>query len=133
MSIENPVDPSIPPPDFQKEISETEVKKERSTTFGPRRWSIPIPTPETQGLPADSWIKTKWRPFMAWQYFFVCLFDFIGGPIANMIYFSNNPDEVFNQWVPLTLTNGGLYHVSMGLIIGVYAYQRTKEKEQGVA
>ena len=31
---------------------------------------------------AESWINTTWRPMMAWQYFVVCLFDFVVGPIG---------------------------------------------------
>ena len=29
----------------------------------------------------ESWIKTYWRPAIAWQYFAVCIFDFIIFPM----------------------------------------------------
>jgi hypothetical protein len=32
------------------------------------------------------------------------------------------------MWVPLTLQGGGLYHISMGAILGIAAWTRGKEK-----
>lgn len=77
----------------------------------------------------ETWIQYYWRPAMAWQYFAVCLFDFIAAPVLTALYFHwhNAP---YVPWVPLTLTNGGLYHLAMGAIIGVSAWSRSKEKIQ---
>lgn len=69
----------------------------------------------------ESWIKQYWRPAIAWQYFTVCVFDFIVFPSAYM-YFSNQP------WDPITLKEGGFYHLAMAAIIGVAAWTRGKEK-----
>jgi hypothetical protein len=69
----------------------------------------------------ESWIKQYWRPAIAWQYLAVCIFDFIIFPAAYM-YFSSQP------WDPITLKEGGFYHLAMAAIIGVAAWTRGKEK-----
>ena len=69
----------------------------------------------------ESWLKQYWRPAIAWQYFAVCVFDFIIFPAAYM-YFSNQP------WDPITLKEGGFYHLAMAAIIGVAAWTRGQEK-----
>lgn len=69
----------------------------------------------------ETWIKQYWRPAIAWQYFAVCLFDFIIFPAASM-YFLNKP------WEPLTLKESGFYHLAMAAIIGVAAWTRGQEK-----
>ena len=68
-----------------------------------------------------TWIKHYWRPAIAWQYFAVCVFDFIIFPAAYM-YFTNQ------AWDPITLKAGGFYHLSMAAIIGVAAWTRGQEK-----
>lgn len=74
----------------------------------------------------ESWIKQYWRPAIAWQYFAVCLCDFIIFPSAAM-YFLNEP------WDPITLKEGGFYHLAMAAIIGVSAWTRGREKIQRIA
>ena len=69
----------------------------------------------------ESWLKQYWRPAIAWQYFAVCVFDFIIFPAAYM-HFANQP------WDPITLKEGGFYHLAMAAIIGVAAWTRGKEK-----
>ena len=69
----------------------------------------------------ESWIKQYWRPLIAYQYFAVCIFDFIIFPAAYM-YFSQQ------QWNPITLKEGGFYHLAMAAIIGVAAWTRGQEK-----
>lgn len=66
---------------------------------------------------------------MAWQYMVVCLFDFIGGPLVNA-WLSAYTKTQYVPWQSLTLDNSGLYHLSMGAIIGVAAWSRGKEKIQ---
>lgn len=68
-----------------------------------------------------TWIKHYWRPAVAWQYFAVCIFDFIIFPAASM-HFLNTP------WDPLTLKESGFYHLAMAAIIGVAAWTRGQEK-----
>jgi hypothetical protein len=74
----------------------------------------------------ESWIKQYWRPAVAWQYFAVCLFDFIIFPAAS-IALHNQP------WDPLTLKESGFYHLAMAAIIGVAAWTRGKEKIERIS
>lgn len=69
----------------------------------------------------ENWIKQYWRPLIAYQYFVVCIFDFILFPAAFM-YFTQQ------QWDPITLKEGGFYHLAMAAIIGVAAWTRGQEK-----
>jgi hypothetical protein len=39
--------------------------------------------------------------------------------------FTNTP---YAKWESLTLSNGGLIHLSFGAILGVYAFSRSQEK-----
>lgn len=80
-------------------------------------------------LTPEHWLKSWWRPLMAIQYMVVCLFDFILGPIMTMIYFGL-ASKSYVPWVPLTLQGGGLYHVSMGAVVGLTAWTRSTEKQQ---
>src|SRR5210317_896525 len=54
----------------------------------------------------QSWFKNSWRPAIAWQYFAVCLFDFIIAPILTIGYFYY-VSGAYEQWQPLTLVAGG--------------------------
>lgn len=83
-----------------------------------------------------SYWRNFWRPFMAWSYAFVCIFDFVLSPLiffAVQLYFGVDAKELVNSHQPLTLQGGGLYHASMLAILGVSAYGRTQEKLEGVA
>lgn len=106
--------------------------------FGGQNWNqqppsekiiplVPAPTNET-------WFKDRWRPAIAWQYFTVCLFDFIIAPVLTGTFHYITESAVnYEQWQPLTLQTGGFYHVSMAAIIGVYAWSRGQEKLKNVA
>ena len=77
------------------------------------------------------WITTGWRPALAWSYVLICLFDFIIGPtIYNVLQFYN-PGQDVGRWQAITLQGGGLYHLSMGAIIGISTHGRTQEKIKG--
>ena len=78
-----------------------------------------------------SWIKQYWRPAIAWQYFAVCLFDFIVAPIM-LVFYAYLTKTTLILWNPLTLAQGGFYHLSMGAIIGVAAWSRGQEKMQKI-
>jgi hypothetical protein len=75
----------------------------------------------------QTWMQSYWRPLMAWQYMAVCLFDFILAPIFLGI-FSYYTKVPYIAWVPLSLQGGGLYHVSMGAIVGVTSYVKSQER-----
>jgi hypothetical protein len=79
----------------------------------------------------ETWLQNHWRPVVAWQYVVVCGFDFFVAPIfmALLSAYTKTPAVT---WVPLTLQGGGLYHLSMGAIIGVSSYGRTQERVAGI-
>lgn len=76
----------------------------------------------------EHWLQTRWRPLMAVQYMVTCLADFVIFPVLWSILQAMQHGVVTDQWDPITLSNGGLYHISMGAILGIAAYGRTKEK-----
>lgn len=78
-------------------------------------------------------IKTMWRPAIAWLYIAICFVDFMVFPILwNVAQIAFLKTIVITPWDPLTLKGGGLFHISMGAILGVTAYGRTQEKINGV-
>jgi hypothetical protein len=74
----------------------------------------------------ENWLIKYWRPAIAWQYFAVCLFDFIIFPALTFALAKYTGNYV--AWNPLTLKESGFYHLSMGAIIGVSAWSRGQEK-----
>jgi hypothetical protein len=73
-------------------------------------------------------LYSRWRPAIAWSYMVVCLFDFMVGPIIyNTLQYLEVGTNI-SMWQSITLQGGGLYHLSMGAIVGVSAFGRTKEK-----
>ena len=78
-------------------------------------------------------LTEKWRPMMGWTYMATCLFDFIIGPVVYNVLQFLNPGQHVDMWQAVTLQGGGLYHLSMGAILGISAYGRTQEKINGVA
>jgi hypothetical protein len=78
-------------------------------------------------LRREDWVNRKWRPMMAVTYMCICIFDFILGPIINFWFFRDT-GATFMSWKPLTMNDGGLFHLSMGAIIGITAWQRGMEK-----
>ena len=75
----------------------------------------------------EHWIRKYWRPAMAWQYLAVCLFDFIIAPIMTMGLYKLLGGS-YIPWDPITLKEGGFYHLSMAAIVGVAAWTRGQEK-----
>ena len=82
---------------------------------------------------AEHWMQTKWRPLMALQYMITCLCDFVIFPVLWSMLQAYQHGTVTDQWDPITLSNGGMYHIAMGAIIGISAWGRTKEKVDGVS
>jgi len=79
----------------------------------------------------EDWMNSKWRPMMGWMYMCVCAFDFILAPILWSLTQSLFHGAVNVQWQPLTLQGAGLFHISMGAVLGIAAYGRTQEKLNG--
>ena len=64
---------------------------------------------------------------MGWTYMVTCVMDFIVFPVAwNLLQASLG--QPITQWNPLTLQGAGLYHMAMGAVVGVTAWQRSREK-----
>ena len=64
---------------------------------------------------------------MGWTYMVTCITDFIVFPVAwNLLQASLG--QPITQWSPLTLQGAGLYHMAMGAVVGVTAWQRSREK-----
>jgi hypothetical protein len=78
------------------------------------------------------WINNKWRPAMGWMYMVVCITDFIVFPILWSIIQALVNGKVEAQYQPLTLLGAGLFHISMGAVLGLAVYGRTKEKIEGI-
>lgn len=80
----------------------------------------------------EDWVKSRWRPAMAWTYMAIIIFDFILGPIATMLFYHITGGD-YVPWVTLTLGEGGLFHMAMGAILGVAAWTRGQEKVKRLA
>ena len=79
----------------------------------------------------EDWMNSKWRPMMGWMYMFVCFFDFVLAPVMWSLTQALFHGGVNVQWQPLTLQGAGLFHISMGAVLGLAAYGRTQEKLAG--
>ena len=79
----------------------------------------------------EDWMNSKWRPMMGWMYMAVCSFDFVIAPILWSLVQALAHGAVNVQWQPLTLQGAGLFHISMGAVLGLAAYGRTQEKLAG--
>jgi len=79
----------------------------------------------------EDWMNSKWRPMMGWMYMMVCIFDFILAPVLWSLVQALFHGGVNVQWQPLTLQGAGLFHISMGAVLGLAAYGRTQEKLAG--
>lgn len=80
----------------------------------------------------ENWFHRRWRPAMGWSYMITCICDFVIFPILWSILQAVSQGSVTSQWNPITLQGAGLYHVSMGGILGITAWWRSKEKIAGV-
>lgn len=76
----------------------------------------------------EGWYTRYWRATLAWVYVVICLFDFVIGPIFYVWYAIYTKDTTFGEWQPLTLSNAGVFHLSMGAILGVSSWSRGQEK-----
>ena len=70
----------------------------------------------------------RWRPTIAWVYSIVCIFDFFVAPIAWSMFQASYHGAITLQWHPITLEGAGLFHISMGAILGVTSWGRSQEK-----
>ena len=71
----------------------------------------------------EPWMKSYWRPAMAWLYMAICAFDFIIAPILTM-FISGMFHFSYVPWKSITLDNGGMIHFAFGAILGIAAWTR---------
>ena len=96
-----------------------------------------MPTAEDYAKLSDSdkkkedFMNAKWRPMVAWVYLVVCIADFVIFPILWSLIQAWGHGKVEMQWMPITLQGAGLFHMSMGAILGIAAFGRTQEKLAG--
>ena len=84
------------------------------------------------GKPAEDWMARKWRPMMGWTYMLICFLDMAIFPVLWSLLQAILHQPV-TQWNPLTLQGAGLFHISMGAVLGIAAYGRTQEKLGGAS
>lgn len=76
----------------------------------------------------EPWYVQLWRPITAWVYLGICVFDFVIGPFFYAWFAWYTKDFAkFGEWQPLTLNGGGVFHISMGAILGVSSWSRGQE------
>ena len=74
------------------------------------------------------WYHTGWRSALGWSYVIICLFDFTIMPVLFNILEYWNPGQQISAYQAITLQGSGLFHISMGAIVGLNSHGRTKEK-----
>ena len=77
----------------------------------------------------ENWIHHTWRPATAWVYLIICLFDFLVAPVITFYFYGRFGHSLYAQWQPITLMGSGLFHIAMGAVLGVTAWQRGEEKK----
>lgn len=70
---------------------------------------------------------------MGWLYMLICFVDFVLYPVLTMVmpaflHAFGVENVGYNPWSSITLTNGGLIHISFGAILGITAWTRGLEK-----
>ena len=86
-----------------------------------------------ESIEKGTFMDKIWKPAFAVTYMLICLFDFIAGPIIYNVLQYLNPGQHLDMWQPLTLQGGGLYHIAMGVVLGITAHGRTQEKINGAS
>ena len=96
-----------------------------STTVTSTESQAPVQQTETA---SEHIMSTIWRPMMGFTYMIICLFDFVAGPMMHaLLSFYTHKDLI--PWKSLTMSDGGMFHISMGAILGVAAWARNQEKK----
>ena len=99
--------------------------------------------------------KKFWRPIAAYVYLAICIFDFMAAPMYVAYQNEQVNSEAFAEiraltdkdvklkaleqldlgsksWTPLTISGGGLFHLSFGAILGISAFTRGQEKKASI-
>lgn len=85
-----------------------------------------------QASMSENWVKSYWRAGAAWLYMFICFMDFVVFPLIHIFSpaigtLLGVPTIPYTPWTSLTLSNGGLIHMSFGAILGVAVWSRTQQ------
>ena len=92
----------------------------------------------------EGWMKSYWRPAMAFVYMAICIFDFIVMPVwiektqvkpvqaVELARQMPEKDQVMalqiltkeQYWNPITLKENGFIHIAFGFILGIAAWTR---------
>jgi hypothetical protein len=75
--------------------------------------------------------KEKWTYLMGLTYMIVNIADFVAFPVMFTIvqfWETQDANDAFRQWVPLTLTNGGFIHIAFAAILGISAFNKEEKK-----
>ncbi len=80
----------------------------------------------------ENWMRTYWRPAAGWIYLIICFMDFVGFPLLAMLIPAIGHGVglklEYSPWESISLSQGGLIHLSFGAILGVSAWTRGQEK-----
>src|SRR5882672_10978348 len=75
---------------------------------------------------SESFMRKYWRPLCAIVYLTIVLFDFLIAPILLGVY-SIYTKSALQQWQPLTVQGGAIFHLSFGAILGISSWTRGNE------
>ena len=73
--------------------------------------------------PKGKWFENYWKPSVAWLYLVICAFDFLIGPLFFGWYSFVVKSQLIQNWTPLTLQGGGLFHLAFASIMGITAWR----------
>lgn len=73
--------------------------------------------------PKGKWFENYWKPAVAWLYLVICAFDFLFGPLFFGWYSFVVKSQLIQNWTPLTLQGGGLFHLAFASIMGITAWR----------
>lgn len=72
----------------------------------------------------NTWLKRDWKIIAGITYLTINIFDFILFPIMFAVLLPTlHPGTPPLEWKPLTTSNGGLFHMAFGAILGVTAWK----------
>lgn len=72
----------------------------------------------------NTWLKRDWKIIAGITYLTINVFDFILFPIMFAVVLpALHPGTPPLEWKPLTTSNGGLFHMAFGAILGVTAWK----------
>lgn len=80
---------------------------------------------------SHSKMQKAWRPMIAYVFGSIALIDFVVFPVCWSLLQFYNGDPI-TQWQPLTLSEGGLFYLALGSILGISSWTRGQEKVEMV-